>query len=427
MANGTPYSITISGIDDWAELERRNLGVVIDPLILRLGQFFLAGKPHDKSEANEHWGAIESDVGALVSFFDLIVMYEKIPAFNYYSTFDAWHDFRDHLGQLLNTHGDETLVHVDARGIYPVVKGAAIDQLSSRLTAGPLVQAPVGQEILSTLAAVQYHWEPSLELLEPQLGGDAHQAAIARFLLGQLVFAGYAQLAGAPQMLAPKRSRMLTAAGLGAEYAGPTTEAEIYGELSRRFRDAGEGWRDVELPWSPSFLPLILKQMNKYHEGPDVLLDRAKDLRERKAIAKYRTLRKAAVSEGVENSADARKELEEAANKVAKSLDSTREEMYFQRKIMVDVLPKALGVAGGVVAGGVLAGPPGAIIGGVAGVVGEEILNEVSGRAWGWVIDKLPYRSARKLLTRSAKAEHDLGARLVPQLKTVWETGPRAS
>ncbi|MGH1552095.1 hypothetical protein ACRAWF_07835 [Streptomyces sp. L7] len=90
--------MSVSGIDTWDELARRDLGIVIDPLVFRVGQFFLAGKPHDNSLADERWGAIEADIDALVSFFDLIVMHEQVPAFNYYATFDAWHDFRDSSG-----------------------------------------------------------------------------------------------------------------------------------------------------------------------------------------------------------------------------------------------------------------------------------------------------------------------------------------
>jgi hypothetical protein len=53
----------------------------------------------------------------------------------------------------------------------------------------------------------------------------------------------------------PKRSRMLTAARLGVGGAAPAAESAIYDELRRRFRDAGPGRRDAELPWTPSFLP----------------------------------------------------------------------------------------------------------------------------------------------------------------------------
>ena len=420
--NSVSYDMHIWGLGAWNELEKRDLAIVIDPVVFRLGQFFLEGQPATESEADIRWGVIANDIGALVSFFDLVVMHDQLPAFNYHDTYDKRLDFGDGLGNVLNTRGDKTLVHIDVEHhMYRAAKDAALDQLSRRLVDGPLVQESTGREILSTLAAIKYEWEPRLERLEKELTAP-DERQLARFLLGQLVFAGYAQQTGAPHVLGPKRSRLMTAVGLRSEHAA---EAAIYNELRRRFRDAGPGWRDAELPWTPSFLPFLLQRTRRYREGPDVLLERAKDLRESKAIERYRTLRNALTSEEAEDAEDARAELNAAADAVAASLDSSREEMSFLRHVTVEVLPKAVGVVGGVVVGTLIAGPPGAAVGGLAGVVGEEALKPVQNRLWGWVLDGLPFRSARKLLARSAKAEHDLQAQLAPQLRTVWETGRR--
>jgi hypothetical protein len=57
------------------------------------------------------------------------------------------------------------------------------------------------------------------------------------------------------------------------------------------------------------------------------------------------------------------------------------------------------------------------------GVVGEEALKQVNNRLWGWVIDRLPFHSARKLLARSVRAEIELKDQLGPGLKKVWTTG----
>ncbi|UOB07644.1 hypothetical protein MQE23_00420 [Streptomyces sp. HP-A2021] len=422
-----PYDMTIWGEDAWKELEQGDLGIVIDPLVFRVGQFFLAGRPQDDSVAAERWAAIEDDIDSLVSFFDLVVMHKQVPAFNYFDTFDAWHDFGDSLGELVNTHGDKTLVHVDVEHhMYRQVKNAAVHQLSSRLAAGPLVQESVGQEILSTLAAVQYKWDPSLETLEPQLT-DPDQAKIARFLLGQLVFAGYAQQTGAPHLLAPKRGRMLTAVGLRAKDAGPSAEVAIYRELSRRFRDAGPGWRGAELPWTPSFLPFLLKRVQRYDEGPDVLLDCAKELRDKRSIEGYRKLRKTLVSEDLESSGDARRRLGAMADEVARLLDSTRQESDLQRPTMVGVTAQVLGATGGAVLGALVADPlGGAAAGAAAGAVGAQAFEKVNDRLWGLVIEGLTFRSARRLLVRSVKADYALRAQLVPQLRTVWESPRRA-
>ncbi|MGH1552094.1 hypothetical protein ACRAWF_07830 [Streptomyces sp. L7] len=114
----------------------------------------------------------------------------------------------------------------------------------------------------------------------------------------------------------------------------------------------------MELPWTPSFLPFLLKNTRRFREGPDVLLDAAKELRDKKAIQRYRKLREALVSEEGIVSADAHKELSAAADAVAKSLDSTREELRLQRQIAVEVLPQAVGALGGAVVGAAMAGPP---------------------------------------------------------------------
>jgi hypothetical protein len=421
-----PYDMHIYGLEAWDELVTRNLGIVIDPLIFRVGQFFLEGGSEDGLDKNRRWHAIESDIGSLVSFFDLIVLHEQLPAFNYHDTFDAQLDFGDHLGAVLNASGDKTLVHVDVEyHMYRAAKEAAIDQLLKRLKEGPLVPNPTGDDILATLDALQYEWEPSLEKLEKKLRSFKRKR-LARFLLGQLVFAGYAQQTGAPHILAPKRSLMLLACGLQTVDRAKASEEAIYKELGRRFRYAGAGWRSDELPWTPSFLPFLLKQMKPYQEGPDTLLKRAKDLRDSKAIQQYRKLRDALVSENAERSAEARKELQAAADSVALSLDSNQQELQYQRHFAVEILPTAVGITGGAVVGALAAGPVGAAVGSLVGYVGEEALKLVSDKLWGWFVDRLPFRSARKLLTRSARAERDIQRDLAGQLHSIWETGRRS-
>jgi hypothetical protein len=130
------------------------------------------------------------------------------------------------------------------------------------------VPPETADEILGSLEAIQYEWEPRLETLETQLP-DARDKRLARFLLGQLVFTGYAQQTGAPHVLAPRRSLLLTAVGLGAGLAASDArtaagETAIYDELARRCRDAGAGWREEELPWTPSFLPFLFRRIDPY-------------------------------------------------------------------------------------------------------------------------------------------------------------------
>jgi hypothetical protein len=420
------YDMAIYGRDAWDELVERGLGIVIDPLVFRLGQFFLEGAPLAEDEKNRRWSAIESDIGALVSFFDLVVLHGQLPAFNYHDTYFDWRVEGDRLGAVMNTPGDKTIVHVDVEHhMYRAAKKAALDQLDKRLAEGSLAPRATSDAILKTLEAVGYEWEPSIEALESKLA-NPDQVRLARFLLGLLVFAGYAQQTGAPHVLAPKRSRMLAEVGLGAEQPPAESESAVYAELRRRFRDAGEGWRDDELPWTPSFLPFLLQgTKDRYREGPDVLLARAKELRGKKSVQDYRELRAALLSEDAERSGKARMELDAAASAVASSLSSNKKELEVSRNLIVEVLPRALGAVGGALVGTLLAGPPGTIAGGLVGVVGEEALRPAQTRLWGWFLDELPFRSARKLLSRSVRADYDLREELLPGLRTVWETGRR--
>jgi hypothetical protein len=426
------YDITIFRPEDWGKLTSQGLDVIVDPFVFRVGQFFLEGK----EAGPERWQAIESDLGALVNFFDLVVLYDQLPAFNYPDTFDRPEinqtaEYRDGLGVMLNAEGDKALVHVDVEHmLYRQAKEAALEQLGRRMDEGPFVPPAAADEILRALEAVQYEWEPRLEeVLEPRLPDDRDKR-LARFLLGQLVFAGYAQQTGAPHVLAPRRSLFLTAVGLRIGLAdGPVhaamAEKAIYDELARRCRDAGTGWRDDELPWTPSFLPFLLTRINPYREGPDVLLQRAKDLREWKAVKRYRELRKDLMSEDATRSEKARADLAKAADKVADQLQSNREDLELRRNMVVELLPRALGAAVGAGGGFVVGGPVGAVGGAVAGAVSEDALRQVHERVWGLFVDRLPFRSARRLLARSVRAEYELKDLLGPELEKVWTTARR--
>lgn len=426
-----PNQVSVGSFQEWLAL--REFGVVIDPLILRAGHLFLQGPSEDPASDVRKWQAIESDIGALVKFFDLVVLRDQLPAFNYYDTFNAlcYGPYDSAFGggarieELLNTSGDVALVHVlMEHDVYKAVKEAAIYQLRTRLgTVQPgasLVTPQARAEILFALDSIQYVWEPSLQGLEAEFPAGEDQRLV-RFLLGQLVFTGYAQPLGSQHELAPKQSRLLAAVGVDSAHAAPSAERELYDELRRRIRDAGSGWRDEDLPWTPSFLPFLLGRMNRYREGPDTLLNLAKDLRDSKAIESYRALRSDLTGEDESRSAEARERLSGAADAVANQLDSTRDELESFANRIVTVLPRAVGVVGGGLAGSLAVGADGAVIGGLTGLVGEEVLKVAQNMLWGWYLDRLPLRSGTKLLTRSVKAEYKMRDELVPQLHAVWE------
>ena len=419
------YQILIYKPEDWDQLVERKLDIVVDPFVFRIGQLFLQGR----EAGRDTWDAIQSDLGALVTFFDLIVLHDMLPAFNYYDTFDFpdgrdFGDFNDGLRAVVNADGDETLVHVDVEhGMYRQTKAAALDQLARHIDDGPLVPPNTAKEILAALDAVRYMWTPNLETLADRFDDDRQQK-LARFLLGQLVFAGYAQQTGAPHALAPRRSTFVARAGLRGWLPDGAPESAVFQELGRRIRLAGEGWRIEEQAWTPSFLPLLLRHFDPVKEGPDVLLRRAKELRETKSVRHYRDLRSALVGDAPA-SAKARGDLTKAADRVARELRADRNDLELTRRVAVAVLPEALGAAAGTAVGVAAGVPELAVAGALAGPFVEAALSEVNKRVWGLAVDRLPFRSARKLLSRSVWAEIELRERLGRDLKTAWETGRR--
>ena len=139
------YDLTIAASSDWEGLQQRGLRVIVDPCIYRFGQIFLEGAHAAGDNKEARWHAVERDLGALVSFFDLIVLNDQLPAFNYTDTFDGGLNFADSLGSRVN-RGDKTLVSVDVQyEPYMAAKQAAVEQLRRRMADGPFVSvAPPG-------------------------------------------------------------------------------------------------------------------------------------------------------------------------------------------------------------------------------------------------------------------------------------------
>lgn len=427
------YDLYIYGQEAWDDLATRGLDVVIDPLVLRTGQLFLEGSPADAELADRRWAAIEEDIGALVAFFDLVVLRRQFPAFNYEDAFDPGPNIGDPLGSLVNSGGDKILFHVDVEHqMYRQAKAAALDELERTINGGGGVTEGVADEIVRTTAAVQYEWSPSLERLEEDLT-SVRDKRVGRFLLGQLVFAGYAQQTGAPHVLSPGRSRLAAAVGIGAPKADRGHEADVYDELRRRSLAAGDSWRLRQLPWTPSFLPYLVHQTEskRFRVGPDLLLQQAKDLRETPALERYRTLSRELLSTENENSRDASATLTAAADAVARSLGSQRKELGTLRRLAVDLLPAAAGALGGATVAGPLGAAGGIVVGEAGKAIGKLVVEKVTesarDRLFGWYLDGLTNRSARKLLVRAMRADLDIQGSLAKELRIIWESPRRAS
>ena len=79
--------VKISEPEDWATLKSRGADVVLDPVVLRTAHLFLQGRG-GTNKPGEVWNAIESNIGALASFVDAIILCEQVPVFNYGSTYE---------------------------------------------------------------------------------------------------------------------------------------------------------------------------------------------------------------------------------------------------------------------------------------------------------------------------------------------------
>jgi hypothetical protein len=406
---------TITNQADWIALRPE---VIVDPMIYRLGEIFLAGPPDGGGDA---WGTVSKDLGGLVTFFDLLVLHERLPAFNYAATFDALCHLGAGLFTTVNSRVDVLQQVIVAYEPYMDSKSAALDTLRRRVTddpAAPLQPASL-RGLAEELAALEYRWHPSLEDLEPLFAGEARTGA--SFLLGTLVLSTYAQRTGAPHVMSPKRSRLFTASALAAPSSGYEVEERLYAELGRRFNAAGEGWRDRELAWTPSFVPWLLRDLDPFRTSPADLLDKVFELREQRAVTEYRQVRAGALA-GDDHAVT---ELGRLADAMSAALRADRAELAGTRTVLVELMPKAFGAAAGALAGAAAAGPLGAALGATMGVAGEELLKRVTGTVWGFVFERLPFVSARKLLTRAARTDHDTMARLEATLRTIWQTPPR--
>jgi len=420
--------LVITRFEAWPQLfSDAGFEVVVDPVVYRIGDLFLTGGRYGRGSearrlADQSWSPIGEDIGALVTFFDLLVLNERVPAFDYSVTFNP-------LSARVNKVGGERIIYdVGVKPeVYNPTRKAVVAHLHDRMAGGPFVPAPIADQIRPYLAEIRYQWAPNISEIEAELPDDRSRT-VARFVVGHLLFAGYAQMSGLPHVLSPRRGRLMAAAGLPVHHGVPFTEAVVWDRVGERLTDA-PGWRDEDLPWTPSFLPYLLQQTEKHRGGTDTLLKHAMDLRNKQSVEKYRKVRREALGDDdAEKTVDARLDLADAATKVAKDLDRDREELAYTRSFVVGAGPKAIGELTGAGMGAVIGGPPGgvagALAGGLVGAVAEEVLRPATERLWGWIIGRLPFVNARKLLSRAARAEMEVGADLSELAKKVWRRGP---
>src|SRR5690606_38629380 len=149
---------------------------------------------------------------AIGMFFDALILNEKLPVFNYGDTFDMGLNFDQRVLTKINAYENEqVLTDVDdSWNAYHEAKTAALNDLEKVFTGEQRIPAETSQQIFRELSVSDYKWSPSLDGLENKLQ-NFDEKLIADYLLGGLIFGGYAQQMESEHLLQPKRSRIFLA------------------------------------------------------------------------------------------------------------------------------------------------------------------------------------------------------------------------
>lgn len=262
---------------------------VADPMILRVGEVFANGAKGTRAlgaSDMEVMAALRENIGGLVEFFDLVVAYDRMPLINYEYTYDI-----DSVPvQLAALLGEKALPVNIGYQAYELVKKGALKSLAA-MDLGRIAQ--FGHE-LAELDALRYQWKPSLDdakgmgwpaqaaLLDPPTQRAVH------FLLGGLIFSGFAQASLTEHIIQPKRSRFY----LALTAAPPTAGGVTHGEEEAVFTAAEHGLRGTSatarrLQALPPVLPYLLSKAPDRVTAAD-LLKRALDFANTKEGAAYR-------------------------------------------------------------------------------------------------------------------------------------------
>jgi hypothetical protein len=208
---------------------RAKFGFVPDPMILRAGEIFLNGSTGSAQLGPSGfpvWDVLQENIAGVVDFFDIIATYDQIPLINYWDTFD-----RMSLAESIERLLPQKLCKVEiGSDVYNTVKEGAILNLA---TLDPETLPAAGAaSALQEMAIFGYDWKPGLAAASSDtavsLAGqkleelDTQAKEVARFLLGGLIFSGFAQASRTRHYIQPKRSRL---------YLGLTASAGQIGNL----------------------------------------------------------------------------------------------------------------------------------------------------------------------------------------------------
>jgi hypothetical protein len=358
---------------------------VVDPMILRCGELFLRGAA-GAGNPGAVWNLMTMNIHALGTFFDRLILDDQIPVFNYSDTYDRDKNFDEKTLSKVNAN-EEILVDVDVRyDAYQQVRRAAMAELKKLYGEGSAsVDAQEASSILSELTTSDYAWYPNLEGIAPR---NTDESRLAAFILGGLIFGGYAQLAGIDHLMQPKRSRLFLTISL-KQKTSPGVEERLFEKLGELV-----GRPIANVPYTPTFFPLLLQRST----GPAELLTNALRLRKSGEVRDYRAWLHEALTDFDTNGRIPIKRAREV-KKIANAIGGQLEGFPFPK---VEIKMTVADIAA--------AKPPG---------VGVD-LTAPAKVAWGWLVEQLPGRRHRKLLTRAIIADREY-VKLDRRVQTVWK------
>lgn len=381
--------ISIDTEADWQKLAADNLRIVLDPMLLRCGELFLQGAAGAAVGREAAWNVLTANPIALGMFFDALILNERIPVFNYGDTFDMHLDFDKRVFARIN---ETTPVLYDVNvgySAYNAVKSAAVEELA-KVTTGPgRIPPALGKEVLAELDAADYQWDPGLGELEGSLPTDDDRR-VAAFLLGGLIFGGYAQEIGGDHLLQPKRARTFLAISLGRDTIAHRFDDDLFGELKKRAT-----LRTDDAAWTPTFFPYLLSKSSR----PSEVLDNVLRLRNSPEVSDYRQW----MAEVTTNwKRDGRVSVDHIKDvrAIARAID-----------MIVGTVPSAPKIELKATVADVIAHKP----------PGEIDFTPAVERLWGWILASLPGKRYRKLLTRAIVADTEY-RRMENAIKTIWES-----
>jgi hypothetical protein len=253
-------------------------GFVPDPMILRAGEVFANGAKGSKAlgkSDTDVMAALRENIAGLIEFFNLAVMYDRVPLINYEYTFDV-DSVPVQIETLLGAKALPVKIGYEA---YAQIKMGALASLAA-MDLGRITR--FGHQ-LAELDALRYDWRPQLEDAKPE--GWLAEAALldpptrlaAQFLLGGLIFSGFAQASVTDHIIQPKRSRFYLALTAAPETAGGVTrhdEDAVFAAAEQGLKGTNAEVRRLDA--LPPVLPYLLAKAPENVSAGD-LLKRALD------------------------------------------------------------------------------------------------------------------------------------------------------